>query len=108
VTLVLMFVAGLLFGNGIPHFVHGVSGEDFHTPQVHRLAPGLPSPIVNVLWGLANFAVAIGLAVLANPPAPSIVAEWLTAAAGFAFASIGLSIYFPRRTAAEARRQRKP
>ncbi|PLS81751.1 hypothetical protein CYG49_01225 [Candidatus Saccharibacteria bacterium] len=48
--LLLFFLAGVFAANGIPHFVKGITGEHHMTPF------GKPSgPVVNVLWGSANF-----------------------------------------------------
>lgn len=43
--------------NGIPHFVHGVSGHRFQSPFAHPPGVGESSPLVNVLWGSFNFFV---------------------------------------------------
>jgi hypothetical protein len=96
-TYLLSFLCGLFTANGIPHFVNGVSGKDFHKPSVGKLARSVPSPLLNVIWGITNFALALllrsacpGLHVGAN--------LWFGAfALGFIFAAIGLSIYFPGR-----------
>src|SRR5277367_2598303 len=52
----LQFVSGLLFANGVPHFVQGVSGHRFQSPFASPPGVGESSPIVNVLWGFANLA----------------------------------------------------
>jgi len=44
---------GLFGTNGIPHFVQGVTGKRHMTP-----AGPESSPVLNVLWGSFNFAVA--------------------------------------------------
>lgn len=49
------FLAGALFANSIPHFIHGVSGEYFPAPFVHNLGRGVGTNIANVVWGLINF-----------------------------------------------------
>lgn len=50
------FFAALFLTNGIPHFVHGVSGKQFPTPFSGG-AGTLDSPVRNVFWGAANFAI---------------------------------------------------
>jgi hypothetical protein len=50
------FMAGALLANGVPHFVHGVSGQRFQSPFASPPGVGESPPLVNVLWGLANFA----------------------------------------------------
>lgn len=48
----LFFLAGLFGANGIPHFVKGITGQQHMTPF------GKPSSaVVNVIWGIANFAI---------------------------------------------------
>ncbi len=92
-----LFLSGLLFANGIPHFIHGISGQEFHNPSLHRFFPNIPSPLFNVLWGLLNFIVSF---LLANHQ-PGLGLGFNSglgfASLGFAFASIGLSIYFKAR-----------
>ena len=53
------FAAGLLLANGVPHFVKGVCGDRFPTPFAKPPGRGLSSPIVNVVWGMANFAAGL-------------------------------------------------
>jgi hypothetical protein len=48
------FFAALFLVNGIPHYVHGVSGKQFPTPFSGG-AGTLDSAVRNVLWGVANF-----------------------------------------------------
>ena len=99
---VLLFFAGLLSANGIPHFVNGVSGKDFHNPQVHKLLPKMTSSVLNVIWGLLNFAAATVLASLASGLGVGLNLHFATFALGFVTASIGLSVYFRTRTMPEA------
>ena len=59
----LLFIAGLIFANGIPHFVNGISGKRFNLPP---RGVRIGSAAVNVLWGWFNFVLAtivIGFAV---------------------------------------------
>ena len=56
------FFAGVFLANAIPHFVHGVSGDPFPSPFANPPGKGLSSPLVNVLWGLANLVVGYILA----------------------------------------------
>jgi len=55
------FFAGVFLANFVPHFVSGVSGRALPTPFASPPLRGLSSPPVNVLWGLANLAVAYAL-----------------------------------------------
>ncbi|WP_158799662.1 hypothetical protein [Pedobacter sp. L105] len=52
------FWAGSFFGNFIPHFVKGISGDAFPTPFAKPPGKGLSSPIVNVCWALFNLVIA--------------------------------------------------
>ncbi|HVY90250.1 MAG TPA: hypothetical protein VG942_15370 [Hyphomonadaceae bacterium] len=49
------FFAAAFLTNGIPHFVHGVSGKQFPTPFSGG-AGTLDSAVRNVFWGAANLA----------------------------------------------------
>jgi len=47
-------LAGFFGANGVPHFIKGITGQKHQTPF------GKPSSaVVNVVWGWANFVVAI-------------------------------------------------
>ena len=48
--------AGLFLANAVPHFVHGISGDRFPTPFSKPRGQGLSSPMLNVVWALANLA----------------------------------------------------
>lgn len=51
--LLLAFLFGAFFANGIPHFIKGITGETHMTPI------GVDShPVINVVWGLINFVIA--------------------------------------------------
>jgi hypothetical protein len=62
-------VAGMLLANGIPHFIHGVSGE--YWPKTSRMiawvneqtprTKTMTSPLVNVIWGWINLVGAFCL-----------------------------------------------
>jgi hypothetical protein len=51
------FFAGVFLANGIPHFVHGISGKEFSSPFANSVGTGESSPIVNVIWGTVNFLI---------------------------------------------------
>ena len=51
------FFAGALLANGVPHFVHGISGKRFQSPFASPPGIGESSAPVNVIWGLANFII---------------------------------------------------
>lgn len=53
------FFAGIFLTNSVPHFVNGISGHRFQTPFAPPPAVGKSSPIINVLWGMANIAIGL-------------------------------------------------
>ncbi len=87
------FFAGSFLTNAIPHFVHGISGDSFPSPFAIPPGKGLSSPMVNVLWALAN--VLIGY-VLLRVGKVSQINKWSLIAffAGIVYISITLSIVF--------------
>ena len=46
------FFAGMLLVNAVPHFVMGITGQEFQTPFANP-----SSPTANVLWGFLNLIV---------------------------------------------------
>lgn len=91
------FFSGLFCANGIPHFVNGISGKDFHTPFFYRrFVKRIPSPLFNTIWGLLNFLLALYLAPVKGWPEFGSEAGWAWGA-GFAFAALGLALLFERR-----------
>ena len=52
-----IFLAGVFLVNAIPHFIHGVSGQQFPTPFANPPGKGMSSPTLNVVWGLANMLI---------------------------------------------------
>ncbi|HEY5601026.1 MAG TPA: hypothetical protein VIK81_02960 [Patescibacteria group bacterium] len=54
--LVWLFLSGSFLANGVPHFVKGVTGQAHMTP-LKRVS----SPMVNVVWGVVNFAIGVCL-----------------------------------------------
>jgi hypothetical protein len=55
------FFAGIFLANGIPHFIHGISGKKFRTPFAKPMGKGESSPLVNVAWGVVNFLIGYAL-----------------------------------------------
>ena len=52
------FFAGGFLANGVPHFIHGVSGKRFQSPFASPPGVGESGPLVNAIWGFANICVA--------------------------------------------------
>src|SRR5260370_27524847 len=62
------FFAGAFLVNAIPHTVQGICGNRFQTPFATPPGVGESSAIVNVMWGLFNFAVGGALLHIFLPP----------------------------------------
>jgi hypothetical protein len=54
---VAVFFAGVFLVNAIPHFIHGVSGQQFPTPFANPPGKGMSSATLNVIWSLANVLI---------------------------------------------------
>jgi hypothetical protein len=50
------FLIGAFLGNGMPHFIWGISKTIARSPFAQK-----SKPIVNIRWGLANFIAATAL-----------------------------------------------
>ena len=61
-----LFFVGALLCNSIPHLAAGLCGRPFPTPFARPRGIGDSSPMVNAIWGMANFAA--GLCLLAWQP----------------------------------------
>jgi hypothetical protein len=85
------FLGGAFLANFVPHLVAGVSGRSFPSPFGKPPFRGLSSPVVNVLWGLVNLAIAYLLLVVVGNLELRRVAEVGIAASGFGLASLGLA-----------------
>jgi hypothetical protein len=88
------FFAGMFLANGLPHFVNGISGRRFPSPFASPPGRGESRPVVNVLWGLANFFLGYGLLIGVGhfSLAPSL--DLLFVAAGMLFISVILAVHF--------------
>ncbi|MDY6908315.1 MAG: hypothetical protein SV910_08860 [Chloroflexota bacterium] len=90
------FFAGVFLANGVPHFVHGISGKKFQSPFASPPAVGESSPLVNVLWGLFNLVLGIELILGVGDFVPHLRVAVLMAGLGAIATSIGLAWYFGR------------
>jgi len=52
---VMLFTAGALLCNGLPHLLAGLQGMPFPTPFAKPRGVGLSPPLVNYAWGAACF-----------------------------------------------------
>jgi len=58
---VALFFAGAFLCNSIPHASSGLRGKPFPTPFARPAGVGYSRPLVNLLWGFANFIVGLFL-----------------------------------------------
>src|SRR5688572_21214794 len=82
------FLGGAFLANFVPHFIAGVSGLSFYSPFATPPFRGLSSPVVNVLWGLFNLAVAYALLVLVGSFELRRVAHVAVSGVGFGLVSV--------------------
>jgi hypothetical protein len=102
------FVAGLFLANAVPHFVNGISGERFQSPFASPPGVGESSPLVNVLWGMANLAIGYILLFGVGEFAGGLSVDALVVALGAVTAAVALSLHFGRvRQGAEGRLTRR-
>jgi hypothetical protein len=88
------FFAGSFLANGVPHFVHGISGEAFQSPFASPPGVGLSSPLTNVLWGLLNFGIGYLLIAWMGSRIKSRNLAVQFTFAGILVTSMALSLYF--------------
>jgi hypothetical protein len=86
------FFAGLFIANVFPHFIHGVSGDNFPSPFSNPPGKGPSSPTINVLWALFNLVIGYLLYKAGKIPKSKIALVIFFI--GFAAMSIMLSIQF--------------
>jgi hypothetical protein len=91
----LLFLAGALICNGLPHLLSGLRGEAFYTPWAQPRGVGKSPAIENFLWGCFSLFLGLFLARHARPM--FLPGGPLALLAGFVAAGCGLSIIFARR-----------
>ncbi len=89
------FFAGIFLTNGIPHFVQGISGKRFSSPFAEP-PRGESSPVVNVIWGMFNFAVGYVLIFGVGNFTFGITIDVLMVGLGILITAIGLAWHFGR------------
>ena len=87
----LEFLSGMFLANGVPHFVHGISGAPFQSPFAKPPGVGESSAVVNVVVGIWEpcggvCAAALFLAWDA--------AGWVALGAGALAMSVQLALHF--------------
>jgi hypothetical protein len=78
---VLLFLAGALLCNAVPHLAAGLRGEAFQTPFARPSGVGTSSPLVNFYWG--SFNLFVGLLLAAHWLPQQGRGGWLELAIGF-------------------------
>ncbi|MGA7159037.1 MAG: hypothetical protein WBY53_19485 [Acidobacteriaceae bacterium] len=87
----LEFLSGMFLVNGVPHFVHGVSGTPFQSPFAKPPGVGESSPLSNVLWGFGNLVAGV---LLLHFFSPAGAVGWVLFGAGALAISVQLSLHF--------------
>jgi hypothetical protein len=90
------FVAGAFLANGVPHFVNGISGRKFPSPFASPPTVGESSALVNVIWGLVNFAIGFVLMRFVGNFRHTFNLNVLMVFLGALVMSLGLAWYFAR------------
>jgi hypothetical protein len=90
----LEFLAGAFLANGVPHFVHGVSGSPFQSPFASPPGVGESSPVVNVVWGFANFVAGVLLLYFFEPLGPLAWLGWSLFGLGVLGLGLQLATHF--------------
>ena len=93
----LVFLAGALLCNAIPHLVSGVQGRPFPSPFAKPPGVGNSPPLINMLWGFANLALALFLGKrLATDNLPHGL---IAASVGFLLSGLFLAWHFGKERA---------
>ena len=90
-SFLLEFLSGAFLANGVPHFVHGISGAPFQSPFAKPPGVGESSPVVNVLWGFVNFVAGV---LLLHFFLPRGWAGWFAVGAGALLLALQMAAHF--------------
>jgi hypothetical protein len=90
----LEFLSGAFLANGVPHFVHGISGAPFQTPFAKPPGVGESSPLTNVVWGFANLTAGALLLSYFWPRGSTAAAGWILFALGAFLLAVQLASHF--------------
>lgn len=94
-TYFLLFFAGALLCNCIPHLVAGLQGQLFPTPFAKPSGVGSSPPLVNFAWGSANLLLGLFI-VSGRLPFADQVPDSLALVLGFLAIGAYLSWHFGR------------
>lgn len=101
IAYIVHFIAAAFLANGVPHFVNGISGRRFRTPFARLNGEKLSSPVTNVVWGWANFLVAMLLFANIGPLYIGTPGDTIFVAAGLLVTAVLLARTFERDSAAQ-------
>jgi hypothetical protein len=91
------FFAGAFLTNSIPHLAQGLSGNRFQTPFASPPGVGESSALVNMIWGLFNFAVGgLLLRICLSPDEPLPWGLYVAALIGAFAIGLRLSMHFSK------------
>jgi len=90
------FIAGFFLVNGVPHFVNGISGRKFQSPFAKPPAVGESSAVVNVIWGLVNFAIGYALVWAVGDFKRGFTLDMLMLGLGAVVGAVALAWWFGR------------
>ena len=90
------FAAGAFLANGIPHFVQGISGNNFQSPFAKPPGIGESSPLINVIWGMANLVIGMLLVMGIGEFDAGLTPDMLAMTTGFCGMALVLSWHFGR------------
>jgi len=101
-----IFLAGALLCNSIPHLACGLRGEPFPTPFAKPKGIGDSPAFVNFLWGFFNLVV--GMTLVSNRPvAVAFSASFVALIVGAMAMGIYLSLHFGKVRREKERDDRK-
>ena len=90
------FFGGAFLANGVPHLMHGISGQRFQSSFAPPSGAGESSPLVDVIWGTVNFTIGYVLIFGIGDFAFGFTIDILTVSLGGLIAAVGLASYFGR------------
>lgn len=89
------FFVGFFLCNSLPHLASGLQGRPFPTPFAQPRGVGDSSPLMNVLWGMANLLAGLFL-LAANPVVIGVNPDFLVVVVGALVLGTYVSWHFAR------------
>jgi hypothetical protein len=97
-----LFFTGALLCNSIPHLSAGLQGRPFPTLFARPAGIGFSSPLVNVLYGMANLLAGLFL-LAAHPLTIGINTDFIAVLLGALVLGAGASMHFAKVQADQKR-----